>query len=377
MDIPETFFTRISASVPVRFGVALLAGLLALLVARAASVSGGSSVQYFTAFVAVAFSTWFCGTGPAVASLALSLLAIDYWFLPPTHSLRIMQTVDRANFFAFLFAAVVIVVIGEANLRERARLRIAAGELEEKVRERTAALDSANHSLRHLTARLLNLQDDERRRIARELHDNAGQALSALAMNLGAVAEDLGGLMKTAGKVADSASMVRQMSDDIRTMSYLLHPPLLDEMGLAAALRWYVEGFAERSKIAVDLECRKDFGRLSREVETAIFRIVQECLINIHRHSGSATAAVRLSWLDGQVRLEVADNGKGISPQMRDQMESGGTVGVGVRGMRERVRQLGGSLKISSDDAGTGTRIVVHLPDTEVGQREEAARAAG
>jgi len=177
--------------------------------------------------------------------------------------------------------------------------------------------------------------------------------------------------------VADSASMVRQMSDDIRTMSYLLHPPLLDEMGLAAALRWYVEGFAERSKIAVDLECRKDFGRLSREVETAIFRIVQECLINIHRHSGSATAAVRLSWLDGQVRLEIADNGKGISPQMRDQMESGGTVGVGVRGMRERVRQLGGSLKISSDDAGTGTRIVVHLPDTEVGQTEKAARAAG
>jgi signal transduction histidine kinase len=376
MDIPETFYTRISASVPARFGVALLAGLLALLIARAASVSGGSSLPYFTALAAVAFSTWFCGTGPAIASLALSLLAIDYWFMPPTHSLRIMQTADRANFLAFLFAAVVIIVIGKANLRERGRLRNAAGELEEKVRERTAALDRANHSLRELTARLLNLQDDERRRIARELHDNAGQALSALAMNLGAVAKDLGGLMKTVGKVADSASMVRQMSDDIRTMSYLLHPPLLDEMGLAHALRWYVEGFAERSTIAVNLECSKDFGRLSREVETAIFRIVQECLINIHRHSGSATAAVRLSWLDGQVRLEVADNGKGISPQMRDQMESGGTVGVGVRGMRERVSQLGGSLKISSDDAGTGTRIVVQLPDAEVGQTE-AARAAG
>jgi prepilin-type processing-associated H-X9-DG protein len=183
--------------------------------------------------------------------------------------------------------------------------------------------------------------------------------------------------MKTAGKVADSASMVRQMSDDIRTMSYLLHPPLLDEMGLAPALRWYVEGFAERSKIAVDLECSKEFGRLPREVETAIFRIVQECLINIHRHSGSATAAVQIAWLDGHVRLEVMDHGKGISPQMRDQMESGGTVGVGVRGMRERVRQLGGSLKISSDDAGTGTRIVVRLPATEVSQTEEAARAAG
>ena len=377
MDIPGTLSTRISASVPARFGVALLATLLASLVDRATSTLAGSSLPYFTAFAAVAFSTWFCGTGPAIASLALSLLTVDYWFIPPTHSLRIMHTVDRANFLAFLCAAVVIIAIAEANLRERDRLRSAAGALEEKVQERTAALDHANHSLRHLTARLLNLQDEERRRIARELHDNAGQALTALAMNLGAVAEDLGQLMKTAGKVADSASMVRQMSDDIRTMSYLLHPPLLDEMGLAPALRWYVEGFAERSKIAVDLECSKEFGRLPREVETAIFRIVQECLINIHRHSGSATAAVQIAWLDGHVRLEVMDHGKGISPQMRDQMESGGTVGVGVRGMRERVRQLGGSLKISSDDAGTGTRIVVRLPATEVSQTEEAARAAG
>ena len=378
MDIPETLFTRISASVPARFGVALLAGLVALLVARAANVFAVSSLPYFTALAAVAFSTWFCGTGPAIASLALSLLTIDYWFIPPTHSLRIMQTVDRVNFLAFLCAAVVIVLIGEANLRQRERLRDAAGALEEKVRERTGALDYANHSLRQLTARLLNLQDEERRRIARELHDNAGQALGALAMNLGAVAEDLASLMKTAGKVADSAGMVRQMSDDIRTMSYLLHPPLLDEMGLAPALRWYVEGFAERSKIAVDLECSKDFGRLSREVETAIFRIVQECLINIHRHSGSATAAVHVAWLDGDVRLEITDHGKGISPQMRDQMEAGGTVGVGVRGMRERVRQLGGSLKISSDDEGAGTRIVVRLPDTEVDRpHETAARAAG
>ena len=142
-------------------------------------------------------------------------------------------------------------------------------------------------------------------------------------------------------------------------------------------LQLWGTGFAERSSVRVAIELSPDIGRLAPNVEISIFRIVQECLINIHRHSGSATAAVRLSWLDGQVRLEIADNGKGISPQMRDQMESGGTVGVGVRGMRERVRQLGGSLKISSDDAGTGTRIVVHLPDTEVGQTEKAARAAG
>jgi signal transduction histidine kinase len=248
--------------------------------------------------------------------------------------------------------------------------------MEEKVRERTVELDHANHSLRQLTGRLLNLQDEERRRIARELHDNAGQALSALAMNLGAVAEDLGRMMKTAGMVADSASMVRQMSDDIRTMSYLLHPPLLDEMGLVPALKWYIEGFTKRSKIAVDLECGKNFSRLSPDVETAIFRIVQECLINIHRHSGSSTAAIRINGSDGWVRLEVKDNGKGISPELRNQMESGGTVGVGVRGMRERTSQLGGSLEVLSDGEGRGTRLIVRLPASDLAQPEDVARAA-
>jgi signal transduction histidine kinase len=377
MGIPGTLSTRISASTTARFGIALLAALLAVLMARAMNAMADGSSPYLAAIAAVAFSAWLCGTGPAVASLILALVAAAYRIISPTHSLQITHPADWANLLAFLFVAVVILTIGEANVDERERLRNAAGELEEKVRERTGELDHANHSLRHLTARLLNLQDEERRRIARELHDNAGQALSALAMNLGAVAEDLGQLMKTACVVADSASMVRQMSDDIRTMSYLLHPPLLDEMGLAPALKWYVEGFAERSKIAVDLECSKDFGRLSREVETAIFRIVQECLINIHRHSASLTAAIQITWSGSHVRLEIRDNGKGISPEMRHQMESGGTVGVGVRGMRERVRQLGGSLEISSAGAGTGTRIVVRLPTAEMGQAQEAARAAG
>jgi len=377
MVIPEKLPARISSSTPARFGVALLATVVALLLARAIYALAGGSSPYFVVFAAVAFSAWICGNGPALASLAVSLLSLDYWFIPPIHSMRILYAVDRVNFLAFLFAAVVILAIAEANVRERERLRSAAGELEEKVRERTGELDHANYSLRHLTARLLNLQDEERRRIARELHDNAGQALSALAMNLGAVAEDLGRLMKTAGTVADSASMVRQMSDDIRTMSYLLHPPLLDEMGLAPALRWYVEGFAERSKIAVDLECSNNFGRFSREVETAIFRIVQECLINIHRHSGSPTAAITVSWSDNYVRLDIRDNGKGITTEMRKQMESGGTLGVGVRGMRERVSQLGGNLKISSEGTGTGTRIVVLLPAAEVDQPQQAASAAG
>jgi signal transduction histidine kinase len=273
----------------------------------------------------------------------------------------------------FLLAALLIVLIGEASRLERERLREASGELEEKVRSRTGELDHANESLRQLTARLLNLQDDERRRIARELHDNAGQALAALAMNLGAVAKDLDRLVKTAGTVADSASLVQEMSNDIRTMSYLLHPPMLDETGLAPALRWYVDGFAERSKIAVELDCGQDLGRLSREVETAVFRLVQECLTNIHRHSGSPTATIRIARLDGIVRVDVKDHGQGLTAEKRELMVSGGTVGVGIRGIRERVRQLGGSLEISSEGIGAGTCILVRLPAAEVTRIQETS----
>jgi signal transduction histidine kinase len=204
------------------------------------------------------------------------------------------------------------------------------------------------------------------------LHDNAGQALAALAMNLGVVAKDLERLVKTASTVADSAGLVQEMSNDIRTMSYLLHPPMLDETGLAPALRWYVSGFAERSKIAVELECAEDLGRLSREVETAIFRLVQECLTNIHRHSGSPTAEIRILRSDGVVRVEIKDQGQGLSTEKRAQMESGGTVGVGIRGIRERVRQLGGSLEIKSDGIGSGTCIVVRLPAVEAARGRDA-----
>ena len=374
--MPGTLPARISANTPGRFGVALFATLVALLIARSMTALAGGSLPYFTAIVALAFSTWLCGTGPAIASLAFSLLTIGYSFVHLARSSQISQTADWVNFLAFLCAGVAIVVIGESTHQEAERLRNAAGALEEKVQQRTGELDRANSSLRQLSGRLLNLQDEERRRIARELHDNAGQALSALAMNLGAVAEDLGRLMKTAGVVADSASMVRQMSDDIRTMSYLLHPPLLDEMGLAPALKWYVEGFAERSRIAVDLECSQDFGRLSQEVETALFRIVQESLTNIHRHSGSSTAAIQIGRTDGYVWLQISDRGKGISHEIHNQMGSRGAVGVGVRGMRERVSQLGGSLEINSDGPGTGTCVVVRLPFADGGATRDAARAA-
>ncbi|MGA7931816.1 MAG: PAS domain S-box protein [Candidatus Sulfotelmatobacter sp.] len=219
----------------------------------------------------------------------------------------------------------------------------------------------AEEGLRDLSGRLLKMQDEERRRIARELHDSAGQILAALSMKL----TPLTTKGSTPGPhsvrvIEESLGLVSELTTEVRTVSHLLHPPLLDEVGLSSALRLYLDGFAERSKIKVDLEIPDDFGRLSQDLETAIFRIVQESLTNIHRHSGSAVAKIRISRSGSDIRVEVEDKGKGIPPKKRSEMESASMGGVGIRGMQERIRQLGGALEINSD--GTGTLIVAHLP---------------
>jgi len=197
-------------------------------------------------------------------------------------------------------------------------------------------------------------------------------------MNLAAVGADIERLAKTATTIADSTALVNDMSTDIRTISYLLHPPLLDESGLSSALTWYIKGFSERSKIDVDLQIPADFGRLSRELETAIFRVVQECLTNIHRHSGSSVAKIRVAHSGSHVRIEVEDKGKGISPEERLQIVSSptGTPGVGIRGMRERLRQLGGTLEIQSSGEGKGTLITARLPASVPPMSVEAKSAA-
>jgi len=219
----------------------------------------------------------------------------------------------------------------------------------------------AELSLRELSSQLLHLQDEERRHIARELHDSAGQMLAALSMKLSPIA--YGGCSDPDADrvIKESFELISELSTEIRTMSHLLHPPLLDEVGLSSALLLYLEGFAERSKIKVDLQIPEDFGRLASDVETAIFRVVQECLTNIHRHSGSAVARVVISQVNHDLRVEVRDEGKGISPHKRLEMEIPGKAGVGIRGMRERIRQLGGGLEIISAGNGKGTAIVARL----------------
>jgi len=221
--------------------------------------------------------------------------------------------------------------------------------------------NSAEVALRNLSARLLQVQDEERRHIAREMHDSVGQLVAAISMNLGAVRRQSYKLDAEGGKaVAEIAVLVEEISTEIRTISHLLHPPLLDEAGLGSALRCYVDGFSERSKISVDVSISSDFGRLPQDMEIAIFRIVQECLTNIHRHSGSATATINIVPEDNRIVVSVQDQGKGIPLKRQQELNSTDRMGVGFRGMRERVRQLGGGLKIQSDT--NGTVIVATLP---------------
>jgi len=222
------------------------------------------------------------------------------------------------------------------------------------------ARQQAEASLRDLSGRILKMQDDDRRRIARELHDSAGQILAALSMKLTPLASEASTPGPHSVKVIEeSLGLISELNMEVRTVSLLLHPPLL-EVGHSSALRLYLDGFAERSKIKVDLDIPDDFGRLSQEVETAIFRIVQESVTNIHRHSESAMARIRIFRSGRDVRLEVEDKGKGTPQEQRSEMESTGTAGVGIRGMRERIRQLGGTLEINSDRRGT--LILARLP---------------
>jgi PAS domain S-box-containing protein len=211
------------------------------------------------------------------------------------------------------------------------------------------------------SGRVLQVQDLERRRIARELHDGLGQLLAAIGMNVSQVFNEKDKLSPaTARCVEENWSLVDQASAEIRTLSHLLHPPLLDEVGLASALKSYIDGFSERSKIKVALVLTPDVGRLSQDHELCLFRIAQECLTNVHRHSGSAKATVRLARTPSQVELEIKDQGRGLNQELQAKIASGANVGVGFRGMQERVRQIGGTLTIRSN--GKGTSILVTLP---------------
>lgn len=223
-----------------------------------------------------------------------------------------------------------------------------------------ADLHRKTRQLEVLNARITTLQEEERRRIARELHDSVGQLLAGISMNITLVETESGKLSPDAARrVTENASMIQEVTKQIRTISYLLHPPLLEEAGLASAVRCYVDGFSRRSNIETDLQISPNLIRLPREVELSIFRVIQECLTNIHRHSESRTATIRVTQQETCLRLEIEDAGKGIPLERLADLESSTQSGVGLRGMKERLRLLGGTLEVHSQGCGTTVTAIV------------------
>jgi signal transduction histidine kinase/CHASE3 domain sensor protein len=265
--------------------------------------------------------------------------------------------------------------------------------LENHVRERTSDLIQTNErlaaeaderrraeqALQELSGRLLQLQDQERRHIARELHDVTAQNLGAIALNLARLEKFLSRAdHKTLDVLNESILLAEECLREIRTLSYVLHPPMLDEYGLPRALEWYLEGFGKRSGVQVELHADPDIGRLPAATEMALFRIVQESLTNIRRHSGSHHAAIQLTRANGAVTLEIMDDGHGFrEPLAAGKPPSLTHLGVGITGMRERLRQLGGQLDIESTPRGTRVRATVPIREGEAPAEPLAGTADG
>lgn len=243
-------------------------------------------------------------------------------------------------------------------------------EIEGRVRLLAVAVDASargksERTVAQLSGRLLEMQDEERRRIARDLHDTTGQNLGALSINLSMILTTCTLDVHARETLEECIALTDSSIREIRTLSYLLHPPLLDELGLVSALRAYSEGYAERTGLEIGLDLPDGMPRLPQAIEIALFRIVQEGLTNIHRHSGSSTAILRLKYQRKKVELEVSDHGRGLPPgTLEGEMTSASRIGVGIAGMRERARQLGGRLTIGSSEAGTTLHVVLPLAFT-------------
>ncbi|HWY57953.1 MAG TPA: ATP-binding protein [Terriglobales bacterium] len=244
----------------------------------------------------------------------------------------------------------------ETEVAERRRaeekLRRNQAELESLVEQRTAAL-------RQLSSRLLSLQDSERRRIARELHDSLGQYLVALKLNV----DILQRFPARTELWSQSEELMERCIAEVRTLSYLLHPPTMDAVGIASAARWYVEGFGLRSGLKLNLDTPNDPVRLPDATELVLFRVLQEALTNVHRHSGASAADILIRRASGQVTLEVRDNGRGIDEGVLKRFrETGAGTGVGLMSMHERARELGGKFELESSGTGTSVRITIPVP---------------
>jgi PAS domain S-box-containing protein len=263
-------------------------------------------------------------------------------------------------------------IIGASKVARDITDEVRAGEAlrvsENEYRRLSQSLDSQVRSrtgeLQELSWQLMRARDEERRYVARELHDSAGQSLAVLAMEVDQLLQKASNSPELAADIEQIRETVRLLHSEIRTTSYLLHPPLLDESGVQAAISWYAAGLTERTGLPIDLEIPDNLGRLPRDLELVLFRFIQEAVTNIHRHSGAKEAWISISRSEGQVTAEVRDNGTGMSPDRLTQIRSGGS-GVGIRGMRERIRQFQGSMQIDSDTTGTKIAVAIPIPEDQ------------
>jgi signal transduction histidine kinase len=239
--------------------------------------------------------------------------------------------------------------IHDSKLLEQS-IRDSAIELERLVDDRTTAL-------RRLSGRLLTMQDDERRRIARELHDGLGQELAAAKMMMDTILER-NSIQSNRRAATEASETIDRAIQQVRSLSHLLHPPLLDEVGLLSALQWYLDGLTKRSGIETALDVQpSDFPRLAVELETAIFRIIQEALTNVYRHSGAQKASVTLTQREGQVVVMIRDDGKGIEDPIVELRP--GSIGIGIGGMSQRAKEFSGKLRLTNADPGTIVEVVI------------------
>jgi PAS domain S-box-containing protein len=258
------------------------------------------------------------------------------------------------------------------DFTERMRAQDALRQEIQERRETQRKLYASEKSLRQLSKHLLRTQDEERRRIGRELHDSLGQSLAAMKINLDTLSAIVDPEKVAGQKVAECIQLAETGIKEVRTISYLLYPPMLEEMGLKAAIPWYLDGFSSRSKIITTFEIEDKFDRLHSDAELALFRVLQESLTNIHRHSGSPTAQIRLWTNDMMVVLEIKDQGKGLEPGLLEQLTQDwmGAPGVGLRGMKERMHQLGGRLELLSTEKGTTVTAVLPLVEGSAPTKE-------
>jgi signal transduction histidine kinase len=337
---------------------------MALLLRRTLNSEFGVHYPYHTSWLAAILVAWYCGVGPSILAVAIDAIGIWYWFLPPYHSFLGKNQVEYFGMLGFVAFSGIIVGLGESNRRllikrERAERALARAndELEDRVKERTAQLEKSNESARRLSARLITLQDEERRRIGRSLHDSLGQYLAALKIIL----DQLIPKYKEAEGLSECSELVDHCIVETRTISHLLHPPMLDELGLCAATSSFIEGFSRRSGLNVSLDLPPDSLRLPASVEIAMFRAVQESLTNIHRYARATSVKVALTTDASSVQLTISDNGRGMPPSLLQQIREGtANTGVGIAGIKERLRELNGVLHIES--SGLGTTLVIVVP---------------